>query len=67
MYSDNSKTYQPKSTVALEFPIQLSGLPGGPAYEATGTMTVYGQYENQAGDVEPAEAEVPFKVTWRGQ
>lgn len=66
-YSDNSKTYQPNQTVAIEFPVQLAGLPGGPAYELTGKMTVYGTVENQAGDIEAVQAEAPLKITWRGQ
>jgi hypothetical protein len=67
VYSDNTKTYQPKQTVAIEFPLQLSGLPSGRAYEAKGTMTVYGQFENQAGDVEDAQATVPLTIKWRGR
>ncbi len=67
VYSDNSKVYEPKQTVAIEFPLYLSSLPAGPAYQKTGTMTVYGQYENQAGEVEAAQETVPLTITWRGQ
>lgn len=65
-YSDASKTYTPGTDIKIDCPLYLSALPSGVAYQKTGTATVYGTFEDAAGNVESAQAMGFVTVTWRG-
>lgn len=65
-YSDSSKTYTPGTEVKIDCPLYLSGLPSGVAYQKSGTATVYGTFEDAAGNVEPAQAMGFLTISWRG-
>ena len=65
-YSDAADTYNPASDVKIDCPLYLSGLPSGPAYQKSGSATVYGTFEDAAGNIESAQSQSFVTVTWRG-
>jgi hypothetical protein len=65
-YSDASKNYTPPTNVKIDCPLFLSALPSGAAYQKSGSATVYGTFEDAAGNVESAQAMGFVTVTWRG-
>jgi len=65
-YSNAAVTYSPASSVKIDCPLYLSGLPAGPAYQKSGSATVYGTFEDAAGNVESAQSTSFVTVTWRG-
>lgn len=65
-YADAAVSYNPASTVKIDCPLYISGLPSGPAYQKSGSATVYGTFEDAAGNIESAQAQSFVTVTWRG-
>lgn len=65
-YSNAALTYNPAPIVKIDCPLYISGLPSGPAYQKSGSATVYGTFEDAAGNIESAQAQSYVTVTWRG-
>lgn len=65
-YAKPSETYNPATTVKIDCALYLSGLPGGPAYSRSGSVMVYGTFEDDAGNIESAQAMGFATITWRG-
>ena len=65
-YNVPSMTYTPATLIKADCPLYLSGLPSGAAYQKSGTATVYGRFEDAAGNQESAQAVGFVTITWRG-
>jgi hypothetical protein len=65
-YSNTALTYTPAPEVKIDCPLYLGSLPSGAAYQKSGSATVYGTFEDAAGNVESAQSMGFVTITWRG-